>query len=51
MSYACPICNMEKGVSAKLVEDSERGELVCPLNPKHRFKLGKSGFLEPVPGR
>jgi len=48
MTYACPKCTMEKGISIRLVEDGERGELTCSLNPKHRFRIGSSGFLESV---
>jgi len=51
MEYNCTKCSMEMGVSAKLVKGGESGELVCALNPKHRFIVGKSGFLESVPER
>lgn len=49
MRYNCTKCSMEKGTSIQLVEDGKAGELVCPSNPKHRFKIGKAGFIESVP--
>lgn len=51
MIYTCTKCSMEKGTTARLVADGEHGELVCSLNPKHRFRIGKSGFLESIPER
>jgi len=41
---------VEKGESNWLKEN-ERGELVCPSNPKHKFKTGAPGFLESAPER
>ncbi|HQT44480.1 MAG TPA: hypothetical protein PLO51_00730 [Candidatus Micrarchaeota archaeon] len=40
---------MERGVSIKLTENGGSGEFVCSVNPKHRFKIGASGFLESMP--
>jgi hypothetical protein len=51
MDRNCTKCSMETGITAKLSEDPRTGELVCTVNPKHRFKIGKSGFLESVPER
>lgn len=48
MIYSCTKCSMEQGITSRLTENAERGEFVCSLNPKHRFKVGKSGFLESV---
>jgi hypothetical protein len=39
---------MEKGVTSRLVKDEKTEELVCRLNPMHRFKVNKDGFLESV---
>jgi transcription elongation factor Elf1 len=49
--YYCITCNAEKGMTVLLSEDSRSGELVCKLNPKHRFKMTKSGYLEVIPER
>jgi len=51
MRYTCTKCSMENGASVRLSEESASGELVCSLNPKHRFRIGKSGFLESLPER
>jgi len=51
MNYSCTKCNVEKGWSARLVEDEKSKELVCTVDPKHRFKVGKNGFLESVQER
>jgi len=46
MDYHCTMCNMEKGMYIKLAEDGKGGDLVCSVNPRHRFKVDKFGFLE-----
>ena len=51
MEFICTKCNVERGISAKLIEDPKTGELVCPLHPKHRFRVGKTGFLESIAER
>jgi len=50
MTYGCPKCSIERDIYVML-EGDERGVLVCSLNPKHRFRINPSGFLESVPER
>ena len=47
--YYCITCNAEKGNTIELSGDIRKGELVCKSDPKHRFRMTKSGFLEAVP--
>jgi len=47
--YYCITCNSQEGMTVALLKDSKSGELVCKLNPKHKFKVTKSGFLETLP--
>lgn len=49
MDYHCTTCNMEKGMYIKLSEEDRNGERVCSINPMHRFKVDKFGFLESAP--
>jgi len=51
MNYICIKCNTEKGFYTKLSADGKNGELVCTVDPKHKFKVGKNGFLESVQER
>ena len=46
--YYCITCNAEKGNTVELSGDIRKGELVCKTDPKHRFRMTKSGFLEAV---
>jgi hypothetical protein len=50
MDY-CITCIAEKGMTVALLKDEKSGEFVCVMNPKHRFRMGKDGFLEAVPER
>jgi len=49
--YYCITCNAESGNTVALIKDGKDGEFVCQLNPKHRFRMAKSGYLEAVPER
>jgi hypothetical protein len=44
INKACPRCFSATGVSLVLFED--KGNWLCPKNPKHIFIVGVDGFLQ-----
>jgi len=38
---------MEKGMDILLVKDASGNDLVCKVDPGHRFVIDKDGFLVP----
>lgn len=51
MDYNCTKCNMEKGMYIKLVTNGKDGEMVCSLDPSHKFKVDNYGFLKLISKR